>query len=209
MGYLYLATPYSKYPGGIVAAYELACCEQARLISAGIAVFCPISHTHGPAIHGDIDPLDHGIWLPADQPFMDGADGIVVLTAESWELSYGMRKELEAFQAAGKSVHWMAPGEIPESLKVQSFIDRAIPDCMRGSVAKPIVAAPPAADGRAVTPLLRMLYGAAYNVDHGLRRECDHAIYEGNTESVDDLREILGYLETKFPSLVYEPSDDF
>jgi hypothetical protein len=84
MGYLYLATPYSEFPGGIEAAYELAYREQARLISAGISVFCPIYHTPGAAIHGDIDPLDHGVWLPGDQPFMDGADVVIMLTAESW-----------------------------------------------------------------------------------------------------------------------------
>jgi hypothetical protein len=33
--------------------------------------------------------------------------------AEGWEQSYGMRVELETFQAAGKPVVWMTPGVVP------------------------------------------------------------------------------------------------
>jgi Domain of unknown function (DUF1937) len=117
MSYLYLATPYSKYPGGINAAYELASREQALLVWAGVPVFCPIAHTHGAAIHGDLDPKDHGIWLKADAPFMDGAAGLIMLKAETWQDSYGMRKEQEAFRDAGKPVFWMTPGRIPDELR--------------------------------------------------------------------------------------------
>lgn len=109
----YLASPYSKYPGGIEAAYRMVCREHARLIRAGVPVFCPIAHTHGPAVHGDIDPLDHAIWIPADEPLMRAASGLIMLRAESWEQSYGMKVEMEAFQAAGKTVVWMDPGIIP------------------------------------------------------------------------------------------------
>ena len=49
MPFWYLATPYSKFPGGLDAAYVEACKAQALLIKAGVPVFCPISHTHGPA----------------------------------------------------------------------------------------------------------------------------------------------------------------
>lgn len=121
--FLYLATPYSKYPHGIEAAYRLACVETARLLRAGIPVFSPIAMTHGIAVHGDIDPLDHGIWLPADEPFMQAAHGLIFLRAESWELSYGMRKEREAFEAAGKPVFDMQPGDVPASL-IQYFAER-------------------------------------------------------------------------------------
>lgn len=114
MSFYYLATPYSKYPDGIEAAYVLACREQARLIKAGIATFCPISHLHGPAMHGDIDPKDHAIWIPADQPFIDMACGLIMLTAASWEESYGMKIELAAFRGAGKPIFWMSPGALPK-----------------------------------------------------------------------------------------------
>jgi hypothetical protein len=63
-------------------------------------------------------------------------------------------------------------------------------------------------DGLTVIRLLRRLYDAAFEVDSGLQRECDHATYEGNTEAVDELREILGLLEAEFTSLIYTPGTD-
>jgi len=109
----YLATPYSKYPAGIESAFILACRQTALLIRAGVPVFSPIAHTHPIALHAGLDPLDHTIWLPCDRPMMDAAHGLIMLKAESWEQSYGMKVELETFQTLGKPVVWMTPGFVP------------------------------------------------------------------------------------------------
>lgn len=114
MSFWYLATPYSKYPGGIEEAFKLACREAATLVRAGIRVYSPIAHTHPVATYGEIDPYDHGIWLPADAPFMRAAKGLIVLRAESWEDSHGIKCEIEEFQKAGKPVVYMDPGVVPE-----------------------------------------------------------------------------------------------
>lgn len=112
----YLATPYSKYPAGIEAAFVLAAENTAHLIRAGVPVYSPIAHTHPIAVHGGIDPLDHSIWLPADAPLMAAASGLIVLTAETWEVSYGISVEIAAFKAAGKPILYMAPGIVPAEL---------------------------------------------------------------------------------------------
>ena len=117
MSFWYLATPYSKYPGGIEEAFRLACRATADLIRAGIRAYSPIAHTHPVAIHGGIDPYDHRIWLTADEPFMHAACGLIVLKAESWELSYGISEESKAFEKAGKPIVYMEPGVIPVELK--------------------------------------------------------------------------------------------
>ena len=109
----YISSPYSKFPGGLDAAYELACEARGLLIKAGIPCFSPIAHSHGTAKLCGIDPRDHSIWLPVEAPIMAAAHGIIMLKAESWETSYGMYKELKAFQATGKPVVWMNPGELP------------------------------------------------------------------------------------------------
>jgi nucleoside 2-deoxyribosyltransferase len=114
MSFWYLATPYSKYPGGLEAAYLLACKQTALLIKSGVAVFCPIAHSHGPAIHGEIPLLDHDIWLPFDKTFMNTAKGMIYLTAESHDRSYGMGYELGYFINANKPVIRMAPNILPE-----------------------------------------------------------------------------------------------
>jgi hypothetical protein len=111
--YWYLASPYSKYPGGLDEAFKEVCRAAASLIRAGVRVYSPIAHTHPIAIHGNIDPYDHGIWLPADEPFMKKASGLIVLRAESWEKSYGISVEIEEFRKAGKPIVYMDPGQVP------------------------------------------------------------------------------------------------
>ena len=107
--YFYLASVYSRYPAGIDAAFIVACKVAARFIKAGVPVFSPISHSHHIAIHGDIDPLSHDIWLPADRPMMDAACGIIVVRMEGWEESVGIAHEIEVFKQAGKPVLFVDP----------------------------------------------------------------------------------------------------
>lgn len=116
MSFYYLATPYSKYHLGLHAAYEMACEQRALFVKARIPCFSPIVHSHSVALYGDIDPLDHKIWLPDDVPFMALARALVVVRAPGWIESYGIGQEILAFQVAGKPVHHMEPGEIPEAI---------------------------------------------------------------------------------------------
>jgi hypothetical protein len=116
MTYWYVATPYSKYPGGLEAAFNLALDTCGLLIRFRVPCFSPIAHTHPIAIRCGIDPLDHNIWLPADEPLMESAHGVIMVKAESWEQSYGMGEELKAFQRAAKPVIWMDPGVLPLEL---------------------------------------------------------------------------------------------
>lgn len=107
MNYWYLATPYSKYPAGIVGAWKEACRAAAHCIRGGRAVYCPIAHTHPIAIEGGIDPFDHGVWLPADEPLMRSAAGLLIAKMDGWEQSYGISKEIEIFQQMGKPIEYM------------------------------------------------------------------------------------------------------
>lgn len=113
MSYWYLATPYSKYPGGIEEAFKVACRAAADLIRAGVRVYSPIAHTHPIAIHGEINPYAHEIWLPADEPFMRAARGLIVLRAESWERSHGVGVEIETFRKMERPVVYMDEGVVP------------------------------------------------------------------------------------------------
>ena len=110
----YLATPYSKYPGGIAGAYELACKQSALLISNGVHVFSPIAHSHGIAFHGELDALSHDLWLKMDKTFMDLCVGCIFLYADSWEISYGMRQEGLYFLKNKKPIVGMIPNLVPD-----------------------------------------------------------------------------------------------
>lgn len=108
-GLVYLGTPYSKFPDGIVAAFEQAAALTGRLLTAGVRAYSPIAHTHPIAIYGGLDPLDHTIWLPFDAAIMEKSDAIAVAKMESWERSYGIKHEIEVFTKAGKPVFYLDP----------------------------------------------------------------------------------------------------
>lgn len=109
----YLGSPYSKYPHGLEAAHTEACKATALLISAGVPVYSPIAHTHPIALHGELDPIDHGIWMPIDEPMMKSAHGLIVLMLAWWDQSRGLKEEIEYFTEAKKPVVYMVPHQIP------------------------------------------------------------------------------------------------
>ncbi len=133
--FVYLATPYSKYPGGLEAAFRLACEATGLLIRAGIGVYSPIAHTHPVAMASGLDPLDHAIWLPADAPMMAAAGSLIVVMADTWERSYGIGEEIKAFQAAGKPIsYWPWPGPVASIRDTAKMIERV--DRQRGEAAE-------------------------------------------------------------------------
>jgi len=104
-GLIYVATPYSKYPEGIEAAFVEASKAAAKLMKDGArAVFSPIAHSHPIAKHGGIDPLDHSIWMPLDHAMMKAADALAIVRLPTWQESKGIREEIETFVAAGKPI---------------------------------------------------------------------------------------------------------
>src|SRR4051812_40121800 len=115
MSYFYLATPYSKYEGGLEAAFRMAAETCAKLIRAGVPVFSPIAHTHPIAKMGGIDPLDHGIWLPVDDPMMRAACGLLVYKAPGWRRSFGIAQEIKAFRAMKKPVRAITAASINDA----------------------------------------------------------------------------------------------
>jgi hypothetical protein len=105
----YLATPYTRYPAGIYAAFADAAKLAARLILAGVKVYSPIAHTHPLAIHGNLDPLDLAIWIPFDEAMMERADVLIVAHMEGWEESKGIAHEIRHFEAGGKPIYDLDP----------------------------------------------------------------------------------------------------
>lgn len=105
--YIYLATPYSKYPDGLTAAWEAASACAGWLISEGARVYSPIAHLHPASIFSGLDPLDHSIWLPADEPFMRTSGALVVAMMPTWDQSKGIAHEIDLFERLGKPVMYL------------------------------------------------------------------------------------------------------
>jgi hypothetical protein len=109
MSYFYVGSPYSRYPGGIEAAYREICRVMTHFARAGIPAFSPIAHCYPIAMAGGIDPLDHRIWPPFCEPVMTGAKGLVVVKMATWEDSYGLRQEIRCFESARKPIRYLDP----------------------------------------------------------------------------------------------------
>lgn len=112
--YFYVATPYTKFPGGLDAAHILACRLTGELIKLGLPCYSPIAYTHPIALYADMDKVDHDLWVRVDKPLLDGASAMIVIQAESWDESRGIRHEIETFAQAGKPIiYWDPATEFP------------------------------------------------------------------------------------------------
>jgi len=109
---VYLASPYSKYELGIEQAFIDVSALAARLMLAGVKIYSPIAHTHPLAIHGNIDPYDHSIWIPFDEAMMTACNALLVAQMQGWEKSYGVNHEIEFFFKARKPIFYLRPSTI-------------------------------------------------------------------------------------------------
>lgn len=110
---VYLGSPYTKYVAGLDAAFRDVSAFAAMLLKDGVKVYSPIAHTHPIAIHGNLDPRNHEIWLPFDQAMMDAADAMCIADMDGWRESYGVQYEIDYFRKAGKPVYFCtATGDV-------------------------------------------------------------------------------------------------
>lgn len=106
----YLATPYSKYENGnLELAFRDAANLAARLMLAGVRVYSPIAHTHPLAIHGNVDPLDHDIWLPFDEAMMQRCEVLIVAQMKGWRESKGVQHEIQYYLKRARTIFVLDP----------------------------------------------------------------------------------------------------
>jgi hypothetical protein len=91
---IYLASPYSKYPHGRVHAEAAVSTKAAELMSKGVALFCPITHSHWIEQHMD-SVQDGDWWLEKDFAVLERCDELWVYQMPGWDESYGVKKEIE------------------------------------------------------------------------------------------------------------------
>jgi hypothetical protein len=107
----YLATPYSKFPGGMHEAYIAACQLAGQLISNGVKVFCPIAHSHVLCEVAGLDPTSHALWNEQNYPFLHASTALIVAKLPSWETSVGIDHEIKDFRLGDvrgdKVIHYM------------------------------------------------------------------------------------------------------
>lgn len=105
---IYLASPYSKYPGGRTAAYKEACRMAGLLMHQGYKVFCPIAHSHSIEMEAFPDnPQNGDWWLEQDFAVLKQCGGLFVYKMPGWEDSYGVQKEIEFAKIHGIPVEYL------------------------------------------------------------------------------------------------------
>lgn len=111
-GYWYVATPYTRYQLGHRAAHQYASRISAALVSLGIPHFCPVDVGHRVGALAGIDPYDPHFWPAFCQPAMERAHGMLIVKLTGWDVSEGIRRERDHFDAASKLVYAIDPADL-------------------------------------------------------------------------------------------------
>lgn len=100
----YLATPYTRFPGGPELAFQEAARLAGRLLVAQITVYSPIVNGHAIAQHAGLDPMDMSIWSVFNETMLAAADLLIVAHMRGWKESEGVTAEIERFQREGRPI---------------------------------------------------------------------------------------------------------
>lgn len=106
---VYLATPYSKYSFGLERAFEDAAALAATMLRIGIKIYSPIVHCHPVGRFGNLDPLDHSIWLPFDEAMMRASAALLIAHMPGWRESKGIAHEIDFFTRERKPIFDFVP----------------------------------------------------------------------------------------------------
>jgi Domain of unknown function (DUF1937) len=109
---IYLAAPYTHSDLAVrEARFEQVTRVAANLIAQGKIVFSPLTMTHPiDRILADRDTtLGSDYWVDFDEAFMEMCAQIFVLKLDGWQVSSGVRREIQYFERAGKSVTYLEP----------------------------------------------------------------------------------------------------
>lgn len=107
-GFVYLASPYS-HPDAAVRERRFVEVSKvaSALMAAGDAVFCPIAHSHPIDTIAPL-PQTTEFWMAQDLPILRCASRVVVLMLDGWQNSKGVAREIQAAEAVGIPVEFMA-----------------------------------------------------------------------------------------------------
>ncbi len=93
---IYLASPYRHPdPFMVVKRVREVCEATARLLTKGYRAYSPISHFHLVAVFGGFTESDRHIFLDHDKYMIGKADEMWILTIGGWDLSKGIKQEME------------------------------------------------------------------------------------------------------------------
>lgn len=103
----YLASPYSHPdPAVVVERFEKVSKEAARMVRAGIFVYCPIAHTHPMVIYGELTE-NWEFWKEYDETWLSICGRLYVLMLPGWESSKGVAAEIAIATRLGLPITYL------------------------------------------------------------------------------------------------------
>lgn len=98
----YLASPYKNFPDGPDAAFGEVSRAAGRLTLMGLAVYSPIVAGY----YLEKANLFPSEWMEFDKPMLDACDGLLILQLPSWEISEGIKQEIQIFREVKKPIEY-------------------------------------------------------------------------------------------------------
>lgn len=95
----YLASPYSGHDPEEI--FNLNREAMSFLLKEGYFVFSPILHTNSIAHISS----EHWFWMNQDYAILKKCDGLIVLHAEGWDKSVGVREEMAISQSRNMNIY--------------------------------------------------------------------------------------------------------
>lgn len=109
---IYLAAPYSHPDRAVMLARFRAVNKAAALLmSQGLHVFSPISHSHPIAEVGEL-PTSWSFWEKYDTEALKMCSQVIVLMLDGWKESKGVAAELEIAKSLGLGITYADPDEL-------------------------------------------------------------------------------------------------
>lgn len=126
---IYLCSPYSSPTKGLMQyRYEYVAKRVAEFMKDGITVFSPILHCHPIAEKYNM-PREFEFWKQHDLTFIDACTEVWVLKMAGYDLSVGIKGEVEYAESLGKKVTYIECGDLGfkcEECEIKGVLDYTV-----------------------------------------------------------------------------------
>lgn len=124
--YFYISNPYNGTDEQKEMRAEMAARVCGLLLKRGVFAWSPIVHNHAMMkTFNQFTLEERQTWmLEFDFSLLKASCGMVVLTIEGWEQSFGVGKEIELCKDLGLPILHLDPRELDEEVACSSFLTR-------------------------------------------------------------------------------------
>ena len=121
MSYYYISNPYNGTEEQREERAQVAALVCGHLLKRGIHAWSPIVHNHAMMKTFDQFTLEErrSIILDFDFSLLRASKGMIVLTIDGWDKSYGVKAEIDLCQKLSIPVNYLDPAHIENGSKLE------------------------------------------------------------------------------------------